>query len=82
MDHYEVLISIYAISIFPDEVIEEARKIIYLGASSSHAWWDTVQLLMQMKDIIRIFEAAHPNHQALFIFDQSSAHASLPEDAL
>jgi hypothetical protein len=34
------------------------------------------------KDVIRIFEAAHPNCQALFIFDQSSAHASLPEDAL
>ena len=35
-----------------------------------------------MKDAIEIFEAAHPNKQALFIFDQSSAHASLPPDAL
>ncbi|OAX35799.1 hypothetical protein K503DRAFT_802528 [Rhizopogon vinicolor AM-OR11-026] len=52
------------------------------SASSSDAWWDTAQLLAQMKDVIRIFEAAHPNCQALFIFDQSSAHASLPEDAL
>ena len=35
-----------------------------------------------MKDAIQIFEAAHLGKQALFIFDQSSAHASLPPDAL
>lgn len=35
-----------------------------------------------MKEAIRIFELAHPGCQALFIFDQSSAHASLPEGAL
>lgn len=57
-------------------------KIIYPGANSSYAWWDTTQLLTQMTDVIHIFEAAHLNRQALFIFDQSSAHASLPEDAL
>ena len=32
--------------------------------------------------MIDIFEAAHPDCQALFVFDQSSAHASLPPDAL
>ena len=35
-----------------------------------------------MKDAIEIFEAAHPDKQALFVFDQSSAHASLPPDTL
>jgi hypothetical protein len=35
-----------------------------------------------MTKAIEIFEAAHPGKQALFIFDQSSAHASLPPDAL
>jgi hypothetical protein len=35
-----------------------------------------------MKDAIEIFEAAHPGKQALFVFDQSSAHASLPPDDL
>jgi hypothetical protein len=38
--------------------------------------------MVQVKEAIQIFEAAHPGKQALFIFDQSSAHASLPEDAL
>ena len=37
---------------------------------------------MQIKSAIKIFEVAHPGCQALFIFDQSSAHASLPLDAL
>ena len=36
----------------------------------------------QMKSAIEIFEAAHPDCQALFIFDQSLAHASLPANAL
>ena len=36
----------------------------------------------QIKSAIEIFEAAHPGCQALFIFDQSLAHASLPPDAL
>jgi hypothetical protein len=38
--------------------------------------------MVQIKSAIEIFEAAHPDCQALFIFDQSSAHASLAPDAL
>lgn len=62
-------------------VVEEARKIIYPG-SNGDAWWDTAQLLEQVKGAIQLFEKAHPNCVALFIFDQSSAHASLAPDAL
>ena len=66
----------------PDgSIARDARKIIYPG-SNGDAWWDCEQLLTQMKDAIEIFEAAHPDKQALFVFDQSSAHASLPPDAL
>ncbi len=35
-----------------------------------------------MDTAINIFDATHPNCQALFIFNQSSAHASLGPDAL
>ncbi|KZV59374.1 hypothetical protein PENSPDRAFT_695199 [Peniophora sp. CONT] len=35
-----------------------------------------------MDDTLSIFEEAHPGCVALFIFDQSSAHASLGDDAL
>jgi hypothetical protein len=56
-------------------------KIIYPG-SQGDAWWDTDQLLVQMTDSVEVFKLAHPGKQALFIFDQSSAHASLPPDAL
>lgn len=38
--------------------------------------------MVQMRSAVEIFEAAHPDCQALFVFDQSSAHASLPPDAL
>ena len=62
-------------------IIRDARKIIYPG-SNGDSWWDTDQLLVQVESAMEIFEAAHPDCQALFVFDQSSAHASLPPDAL
>ena len=63
------------------DVVRDSCKIIYPGANGDK-WWDCEQLLVQMKDAIEIFEAAHPGKQSLFVFDQSSAHASLPPDAL
>jgi len=62
-------------------VMRDSTKIIYPG-SRGDAWWDTPQLLKQMEDVIQIFESGHPGKQSLFIFDQSSAHTSLPSDAL
>ncbi|KAG2343370.1 hypothetical protein BDR05DRAFT_975955 [Suillus weaverae] len=43
------------------EVIEEARKIIYPGVNSSDDWWDTAQLLAQMKDAIYVLHAFNMN---------------------
>jgi hypothetical protein len=63
------------------KITRDARRIIFPG-SGGDDWWDTKQLLAQLEDAISIFEEAHPNCVALFIFDQSSAHASLPPDAL
>src|SRR6266481_7224493 len=62
-------------------IVHDARKIIYPG-SQGDPWWDNKQVMDQMAAVIEIFDAAHPDCQALFIFDQSSAHASLPPDAL
>ena len=68
----------------PDgEIVKEARQIIYPGGSNGDPWWDCKQLIEQMKTkAFPTFEAAHPGCQALFIFDQSSAHALLPPDTL
>jgi len=63
------------------QIIQDAWKIIYPG-SNDDPWWDTKPLMDQIKCAIEIFETAHPDCQALIIFDQSSAHASLPPDAL
>ena len=61
----------------------DAQKIVYPGAAGNPWWWDTSQLLEQMHTkAIPIYEHAYPGCQALFIFDQSSAHASLGPDAL
>ena len=63
------------------QILSDAQKIIYPG-SNGDLWWDTKQLLDQIQSAIGIFKTAHPDCQALFIFYQSSAHASLPPDAL
>jgi len=64
------------------KIIEDAQVIIYLG-SNGDPWWDTKQLLAQIKSAIQIFDKAHSDCQALeFVFDQSLAHASLPPDTL
>ena len=63
------------------EIVRDARTIIYPGTGGD-PWWDHTQLLVQVDKAIDIFEEAHPGYVALFVFDQSSAHASLRPDAL
>jgi len=63
------------------DIIKDARTIIYLGVGGD-PWWDHTQLLVQVDKAIAIFEEAHLECVALFVFDQSSAHASLGPDAL
>src|SRR5258708_3958469 len=62
-------------------MVRDARCITYPGASGD-PWWDHTQLLTQVDKAISIFNEAHPGCIALFVFDQSSAHASLGPDAL
>ena len=62
-------------------VQKDARCITYLGLGGD-PWWDHVQLLTQVEQAILIFEEVHPNCIGVFLFDHSSAHASLGPDAL
>lgn len=62
-------------------IVKDAQCITYPG-SGGDPWWDHIQLLAQVDRVMVIFEEAHPDCVALFIFDQSSAHASLEPDAL
>lgn len=65
-----------------NEIIKDARRIIFPGANGD-SWWTHENLLDQVKMAITIHEEVNgPDVQALFIFDNSSAHASLPPDAL
>ena len=64
-----------------EKIIWDVRKIIFPGANRD-PWWDTKQLIVQIKSTIEIFEAAYPGCHALFILDQSSFHTSLPLDVL
>jgi hypothetical protein len=65
-----------------DGIIQkDARCITYPGVGGD-PWWDHAQLLTQVDKAITIFDEAHPDCIGLFVFDQSSAHASLGPDAL
>jgi hypothetical protein len=57
-------------------VVKDACCITYSGAHRD-PWWDHNQLLAQVDKAILIFEEAHLNCVALFVFDHSLAHASL-----
>jgi hypothetical protein len=59
------------------QIIKDAQRIIYPGANGD-PWWTHENLLEQVKHAIQIHEEVNgPDCQALFIFDNSSAHASL-----
>jgi hypothetical protein len=63
-------------------IAKDARRVIYPGAGGDD-WWTHEKLLEQVKAAIQIHEEVNGKDvQALFIFDNSSAHASLPPDAL
>jgi len=62
-------------------VVKDAHCIIYPSVGDD-PWWDHKQLLVQVDKVIKIFEEAHSNCIVLFVFNQSSAHALLGDDAL
>ena len=64
-----------------NSINRDARKIIYPGANGD-PWWNTKQLLVQVKDALDIFEESFPGCIAVLVFDQSLVHASYREGAL
>ena len=64
------------------KIVKDAWKIIFPGANGD-AWWTHDDLLNQVQFAIQIHKEINgPGIQALFIFDNSSAHATLPPDML
>lgn len=62
--------------------MHDARVIIKPGAKGD-PWWDTKQLLTQVKRAVEIHNMKFgADVEAVFVFDQSSAHASYGDGAL
>ncbi|EFP82441.2 uncharacterized protein PGTG_08397 [Puccinia graminis f. sp. tritici CRL 75-36-700-3] len=60
----------------------DAATVIYPG-SNGDKWWDMEQLCDQVSNkAIPIFESLHPDSQAIFVFDCSSAHGAFSKTAL
>jgi hypothetical protein len=59
----------------------DAGKTIFPGAGGDR-WWNSEQLEEQLEHAIDVFERMFPGCIAVFIFDQSSAHASKGKGAL
>ena len=64
--HYSDFISLEGRLIISQK---DARKIIYPGGSQKTPYWDTQQLLEQVKAAINIFEEKHLNKVVVFVFD-------------
>ncbi len=62
-------------------MVKDTWCITYLRTGGD-LWWDHAQLLMQVDQAIAIFEEAHPECVALFLFDHLSTHTLLGPDAL
>jgi hypothetical protein len=60
-------------------VVKDTCCITYPGVSGDQ-WWNLAQLLAQVDWVIDIFEEAHPNCIALFLFNHSSMHSSFRPD--
>lgn len=57
----------------------EATEIIQCGGD---IWWDQDHIIQQTLAAISVFEAAHPDCQALFLFVNATSHSAFGEDAL
>ena len=49
-----------------ENILEDAHKIIYPG-SNGDAWWDTAQLMAQVKEAIKIFKSTSRLHGPLHL---------------
>ena len=66
-----------------DGTIQKGAWQMIFPGSNRDLYWDCAELIEQVKTkAIPVFEEVHPGCQALFIFDQSTAHAALPPDVL
>lgn len=55
-----------------NQIVQDARKIIYPDANGD-PWWDTKQLMDQIKSAIEIFEAAVTTFHLLLIIHAASS---------
>lgn len=62
-------------------VIQRAKKIICPGSNGDN-WWTAEDVVKQTIDSIAIFNRLFPDKVGLWVYDQSSAHASLPPGAI
>ena len=56
-------------------------KFFHSGANFE-GYWNSSQTKLQLEDTIDILTEVYPNHDFLFLFDQSSGHTKMREDGL
>lgn len=68
---------------FPDRITQEDTRVIIKPGATGDPWWDTKQLLVQVERALDNHHKLYgPQVEAVFVFDQSSAHASFEDNAL
>ena len=62
-----------------------ARQLLEYGAAKEGHWTSEKLFMCQIKQAVKIAEAKYPREEGwrvVWIFDHSSCHAAMPEDAL
>ncbi|SAM08083.1 hypothetical protein [Absidia glauca] len=61
--------------------VKTSRQLFYPGVNRE-GYWQRDDMVKQLNEVIPLFEYLHPGCQGVFVFDQSSNHNALPDDAL
>lgn len=56
----------------------ETRRKIEPGKNGQE-YWNLEQLCQQLRIALKVFDKLHPDKQALFVFDNSSAHGGFDD---
>ncbi|CAG8639691.1 10105_t:CDS:2, partial [Gigaspora margarita] len=69
-------------TIEPLKYDQEKAHIMMILDANRDGYWNSVKLLEQVQQAIKIFERTHPGCVGIFAFDNATSHKAFSEDAL
>lgn len=61
---------------------EMISRVVFYPGATSEGYWTSDHMIVQLKDVLELFEFLHEGMVGVFLFDQSSNHKAYAKDAL